>query len=401
MNNTSRRWIVATTMALGLALAQGAAAKDLVIGVFTSSTGPLAPLGEDMKRGYALAVKNGGPVNGDTVKLVYEDDQANAVTGLRAAQKLVQEDGAKVLVGGTSSAVVLAIAGQAQRLNVPILTTNSQVVQTTGTQCSKFVFRTNRNDAMMAKGNAALIERTPALAKKKWFILYHDFVWGKSVKAEFEKIPGLNIVGSASRPMGTADWSSAIAEIQSSGADAVYLAIVIGNDMPAFVNQAKSFGLKQLMLPPLGMPDSMLQVLGDGGVGFTTGALLASWMLEDRIPAMAALNKSYFEEYKVAPGPEAIQAYVGMQWLLAGLRKSSSLEPAAIIASLENNKVATAIGDLAVRKEDHQGMVSTYISEAVKLPAPKYGSRYAWKVIDEVPWSATRVELKDTGCPGL
>jgi hypothetical protein len=46
-------------------------------------------------------------------------------------------------------------------------------------------------------------------------------------------------------------------------------------------------------------------------------------------------------------------------------------------------------------------MVSTYISEAVKLPTPKYGSSYAWKVVDEVPWSATKVEMKDTGCPGL
>ncbi|CAN5129824.1 ABC transporter substrate-binding protein [soil metagenome] len=401
MNGFMKRAVPMAVFTAGLVLSQSVGAKEIVIGVFASLTGPLAPLGEDMKRGYALAVKDGGPVNGDTVKLVYEDDQANAVTGLKAAQKLVQEDGAKVLVGGTSSAVVLAIAGQATRLNVPILTTNSQVVQTTGSSCSKYVFRTNRNDAMMAKGNATLIERTPALAKKKWFILYHDFVWGKSVKAEFEKIPGLTIVGSASRPMGTADWSSAISEIQASGADAIYLGIVIGNDMPAFVNQAKSFGLKQVMLPPLGMPDSMLQTLGDGGVGFTTGALLASWMLEDKIPAMAALNKSYYAEYKVAPGPEAIQAYVGMQWLLAGLKKSKSLETNAIIASLESTTVPTAIGDLAVRKEDHQGMVSTYISQAVKLPTPKYGSAYAWKVLDEVPWSTTKVDLKDTGCAGL
>jgi branched-chain amino acid transport system substrate-binding protein len=44
----------------------------------------------------------------------------------------------------------------------------------------RFMFRTNPNDAMMAKGNALLMEARPDLLKKKWFIVYHDFVWGQS-----------------------------------------------------------------------------------------------------------------------------------------------------------------------------------------------------------------------------
>jgi branched-chain amino acid transport system substrate-binding protein len=35
------------------------------------------------------------------------------------------------------------------------------------------------------------------------------------------------VVGSAGRSMGTADWSSAISQIQSSGADAIYLALAV------------------------------------------------------------------------------------------------------------------------------------------------------------------------------
>lgn len=378
-----------------------APAKDLVIGVFIPTTGALAPLGEDMRRGYELAAKQAGKINGDDIRIVVEDSQGSASVGLRVAQKLVLESGAKVLVGGASSAVVLAIAGQSARLNVPILTTNSQAIQTTGEQCNKLLFRTNPNDAMMAKGTELLAQRQPELLKKKWFVIFHDMVWGNSNRAEFAKIPGITIVGSAGRPLGTADWSSAIAQIQSSGADAIYLALAVGDDMPAFVGQARSFGLKQMMLPPLGMPDAMLKALGDSGVGFKTGGLFASWMSEDKSPLQAEMNKAYFAAYQRAPGPQAIQAYAGMLWLIEGLKAAKSTDPLAIVKALESTRVPTPIGMLAVRKEDHQGMVPLYMAEAIKLPTSKYGSAYAWKVIEEFPWDSVKIGLKDTGCKGL
>lgn len=393
---------VFASLALQAGVASGTAhAEDLVVGVFVPTTGALAPLGIDMKNGYELAAKHVPTVKGMTVKLVIEDTQANAAVGLTKAQKLVLQDRAKVLVGGASSAVVLSINAQAQRLNVPIVTTNSQAVQTTGEQCSKYLFRTNPNDAMMANANAALMKKRPELLKKKWFIVYHDFVWGQSNKAEFAKIPGISIVGDAGRPMGTADWSSAISQIQASGADAIYLALAVGDDMPAFIGQVRSFGLKQFMLPPLGMPDSMLQALGDNGVGLITGGLFGSWMLEDRSPAMARFVKDYYAAYRIVPGPQAIQAYAGMRLTLAALENAKSLSANDIIASLEAASTATVIGRLAVRKQDHQGMVSTYVAEAVKLPEAKYGAKVGWKVSEELPWDTVKVDLAKTGCKGL
>src|SRR5690606_20379669 len=151
-----------------------------------------------------------------------------------------------------------------------------------GKQCSRYLFRTNPNDAMVANANALLMKKRPDLLEKKWFVVYHDLAWGHSNKSEFAKIPGINIVGEAGVAFGTAGRASAFAEIKSSGADAIYLALAVGDDMPSFIKQARSFGLEQFMLPPLGMPDSMLQTLGDGGVGLITGGLFGSWMTEDQ-----------------------------------------------------------------------------------------------------------------------
>lgn len=392
--------------ALGMALALQAgpalaAADDVVIGVFVPTTGGLAPLGIDMKNGYELAVKNAPTVKNQKVRLVIEDSQANAAVGLKKAQKLVLQDKSKLLIGGASSAVVLGINAQAARLNVPLVTTNSQAVQTTGDQCSKYLFRTNPNDAMVGKANALLMQKRPELLQKKWFVVFHDFVWGQSNKAEFAKIPGINIVGEAGRSMGTADWSSAISQIQASGADAVYLALAVGDDMPGFIRQARSFGMEQFMLAPLGMPDSMLQALGENGVGMISGGLFASWMLQDQSPEMARFVKEYVADYGMVPGPQAIQAYAGMRLTLAAMENAASLSTKDIISALETTSVDTVIGKLAIRKEDHQGMVPTYLSEAIKLPQPQYGTSIAWKVLETLPWDAIKTPLAETGCKGL
>ncbi|MBX3598292.1 MAG: ABC transporter substrate-binding protein [Rhizobiaceae bacterium] len=404
MNKSKHRKSIAAAfgaMMLGSAFMPAtASAEDVVIGVFVPTTGALAPLGTDMRNGYELAAK-GATVKGNPVRVVVEDSAAKADVGLRKAQKLVLEDKAKILVGGASSAVVLGIGAQAQRLNVPILTTNSQAVQTTGEQCSRYMFRTNPNDAMMAHANAIMMKEKPELLEKKWFVVFHDFVWGQSNKGEFAKIPGINIVGEAGRPLGTADWSSAISQIQSSGADAIYLALAVGDDMPAFIRQARSFGVNSFMLPPLGMPDTMLQAVGQDGVGMITGGLFGSWMSEETNPSMKEFVKEYVEAYGVVPGPQAIQAFAGMELTIAAMEAAETLDTDGIIASLENTSVDTVIGKLQVRKEDHQGMVGTYMSESALLPDAPHGAKIGWKVLKEIPWDAIKVEVADTGCKGF
>src|SRR5690606_5420417 len=151
------------------------------------------------------------------------------------------------------------------------------------------------------------------------------------------------------RPVGTADWASAIAQIQNSGADGIYLALAVGDDLPAFIKQARSFGMKHVMLPPIGMPDAMLQVLGDSGVGIVTGGLFGSWMLEDRNEQIARFNKDYFAAFGKAPGPQSIQAYAGMQLVMAAVEKAKSIETADLVAALETTSADTIIGRLAIR----------------------------------------------------
>ena len=386
--------------AFGSLSAGYAADQDVVLGVFVPTTGVLAPLGNDMKNGFELAAQ-GAKVKGRPVKLVIEDTAANPANGLRKAQKLVLEDKATLLIGGAASSVTLGVNAQAARLNVPIITTNAQAVGITGDQCSRFLFRTVPNDAMSAKAGALMMQARKDLLAKNWFVIYHDFAYGISNKNEFAKIPGIKIVGEAGRPVGTADWSSAIAQIQASKADGVYLALAVGDDLTAFVNQARGFGINFPMMTPVGIPDSMLQALGKNGVGMIAAAQTTSWMQEDSNPKIAELVKAYHAKYGVVPGYQAIQAYAGLQFTLAALNAASELTTDAIIKSLETNSADTVVGTIKIRKEDHQGMMGAYISEAQALPKEKYGATVGWKTLTPLSWDQTKIELANTGCKGL
>ena len=391
--------IAALAASGGLGIGQ-AAAQDVVLGVFVPTTGVLAPLGNDMKNGFELAAQ-GATVKGRPVRLVIEDTAANPANGLRKAQKLVLEDKATLLIGGTASSVTLGINAQAARLNVPIVTTNAQAVAVTGEQCSRFLFRTVPNDAMSAKASTIMMQERKDLLSKKWFVVYHDFAYGISNKAEFAKIPGIQIAGEAGRPVGTADWSSAIAQIQASKADGVYLALAVGDDLTAFVNQARGFGINFPMMTPVGIPDSMLQALGKNGVGMVAAGLTASWTQEDTNPKIAEMVKAYHAKYGVVPGYQAIQAYAGLQFTLAALNAASELNTDTIIKSLETTSADTVVGKIKIRKEDHQGMLGAYISEAQALPKEKFGATVGWKTLTPLTWEQTKIELANTGCKGL
>lgn len=392
-----------TAAAVGLVLAAAplqASAEDVVLGVFLPTTGNWSSIGNDMRNGLELAAE-GAKVKGRPVRLIVEDTAANPANGLRKAQKLVIEDKAVLLIGGASSAVTLGINAQADRLKVPIITTNAQAVAVTGEQCSRYLFRTVPNDALAAKGTTVLMDRRKDLLAKNWFVVYHDFVYGISNKTEFSKVPGVKIVGEAGRPLGTADWSSAIAQIQASKADGVYLALVVGDDLTAMVNQLRAFGINHPLIVPVGIPDSMLQATGKNGVGMITGGLTASWTQEDSNPKVAEFVKAYVAKYKVAPGYQAINAYAGMQLTLAALEAASELNTDAIIKSLETTSAETVLGKLQIRKDDHQAMLGSYIAEAQELPAEKYGAKVGWKTLEPITWDQIQYAPTALGCRGL
>lgn len=122
--------LTATAMATGAAWAQspGVSDDEIVIGLFSPLSGPLAHYGIDVVNAarmvYENANENGG-IHGRRIRLVIEDDRCDANGANEVAQKLVTVDNVFLLNGGSCTAAASAIQGYVERERVPHVMLNA------------------------------------------------------------------------------------------------------------------------------------------------------------------------------------------------------------------------------------------------------------------------------------
>ena len=126
--------------------------EPIKIGVSTILTGDFAALGENIVNTARLAVDEinvGGGINGRPLELYIQDAGLDSKTGLSAAQKLVNVDGVKYIIGGTTSNGTLAAAPLMNEQKVIYMTpvTGGTNVDTAG----EYVFRVANGDSLAGR----------------------------------------------------------------------------------------------------------------------------------------------------------------------------------------------------------------------------------------------------------
>ena len=170
------------------------------IGFMGSLTGDAASYGEPQRDALKLAVEDinkSGGVNGRLIEVIYEDGKCNGKDGANAAQKLINVDKVKVILGGSCSSETLAAVPIAEKEKVVIVTgsaTSPDLINK-----SKFFFRVYPNDSVqgriLAEGAynikgwkkvAVVQEQTDyALGVYKIFAAKFEELGGKLVREEF------------------------------------------------------------------------------------------------------------------------------------------------------------------------------------------------------------------------
>src|SRR5215471_19038511 len=95
---------------LGLAIGPVAAQDKIKIGVIVTLSGPAAALGQQVRDGFALAVKDlGGKMGGKDVELVVVDDELKPDAAVTKVKGLLERDKVDFVVGPIFSNILLAI----------------------------------------------------------------------------------------------------------------------------------------------------------------------------------------------------------------------------------------------------------------------------------------------------
>ena len=228
-----RLFSIATASAalcLGLASLPAKAQQDVItFGAALSLTGRVSTEGRLVKEGYDLYVQHinergGIKVGPKTYKVAikYYDDQSDAATSAKLYEKLITEDGIKLLLGPYSSGITFAASPVAEKYQVPMVAAHAAAT-TVYSRGFKYLFATltavDQYTSNIIKMAAEAKPRAQRIA------LIHEnalFPQASIEAAEIQaKAAGLDVVYKGAYPTGTKDFSAMVEAMKASNPDAL------------------------------------------------------------------------------------------------------------------------------------------------------------------------------------
>ena len=242
--NIHRRALLALALATGLTAPSLALAEDTIkIGLLATFEGPFTVLGEDGQRGAQVAVDEfNGMTAGKKVEIVKGSSDASPDSAVRAARKLVEQDGVKVLVGPLSGDEGIAVKDYAKtHPEVTFINGTSAAQDTTLRDPAPNFFRFSTDGAQWMAGLGTYAFNDKGYKKVATVAEDYSFPYTQvfGFMAEFCKAGG-TVPSKSWVPIGNKDYSSVIAAIPDD-VDAIYVALG-GADGVNFLTQYQQAG---------------------------------------------------------------------------------------------------------------------------------------------------------------
>ncbi|MFD6911635.1 ABC transporter substrate-binding protein [Streptomyces virginiae] len=340
------------TVTTGLLLATGCGGASLGTGDDNNRSGPvkiglLVPrsgtykaLGDDMKQGFELYVReHGGRLGGREVQIVVADEGETADSGKAAAEKLVKQDRVLAVGGVVSSATVNGVKDLFESSKIPLVGSNASPTTLTGT---KYIWRTSYvNDEPGKALGAHVAER----AGGPVFLIAAGYQAGKDeiegFKSTFLPAGGTIAGEEVYTPFpGTKNFQPYLSRIQNSGAKAVFC-FYAGGAAVDFVKQYRDFGLAgkiPLYAPGFLTEGGVLGGQGDAAEGIRT-ALNYSADLDN--PA----NRRFAPAYRAAHGTDPT-TYAMASWDAAQVLDKAIGAAGGTVTSETVNAALATVGDI-------------------------------------------------------
>ncbi len=160
----------------------------LKIALIGDLTGGLSEIGVEMRDGFLLAIKHinaAGGVFGQPVEFVIGDTQTDPTIAVEEARRVIEIEGAHVIVGAHSSTNSLAVAESVTGPSgVPQVSPASSSPQLAVADDNDFLFRATLNDRVQGP---ALAQLTHERGFSNVGMLYRDDAWGQGIAASFEQ----------------------------------------------------------------------------------------------------------------------------------------------------------------------------------------------------------------------
>lgn len=301
-------------------------ADKYYIGGNGPTTGATAIYGTAVKNGAQIAVDEinaAGGINGKQIEYRFEDDQNDAEKAVNAYNTL-KDWGMQMLVGTTTTAPCIAVAGKTASDNVFQITpsASSPDVLSSG---NGNVFQVCFTDPNQGVASAQYIAENK-LATKIGIIYDSSDVYSSGIEEKFEaeaKTQGLNIVSKAAFTADSkTDFGTQLQKAKDAGADLLFLPIYY-QEASIILKQADTMGYKPKFFGVDGM-DGILTVENFDTKLAEDVMLLTPFAADAKDKTVQNFVKTYKEKYKDTPNQFAADSYDAVYALKAAIEESKA-----------------------------------------------------------------------------
>lgn len=299
------------------ACAQGGgtgAQKELKVAILAPLSGPVPTFGVSTRDGALMAIDEWnakGGVLGMKIVPIVEDSQCTPDPAVNAANKVIDQDGVKYIVGevcSKASIPVSEIANAKGVIQISPTSTNEQVTVDANGNVKPYIFRACFIDPFQGFVGAKFAMDT--LGAKTAFVMLdqaNDYVKGLATEfaKNFEAMGG-KVVGTESYTSTDTDFSVILGKIADAKPDVVYLPDYY-NIVNLVTKQAKEKGINVPFIGGDGWDSPDLDTASSAGGFFTN-----HYSPDDPRPEVVNFLKAYGEKYKDESGnpkvPDALAA---------------------------------------------------------------------------------------------
>jgi branched-chain amino acid transport system substrate-binding protein len=327
---------LASLIMLGAATVMPAQA-DIKIGFQVPLTGPAATDGKSAQIAGEMAIEDinaAGGLLGQKLVLVTYDDQAKSDQAIFTANKLIGEDGVKLVVNGSYSASGRAAAPVFQKAGVVMIAAYG--VHPDITKAGDYMFRLVHLGPPQGAATALYIGKTLGLKKLSTITMDNDY--GQATMDGFlEAAPkyGIEVLNKYSYSLKDRQFGSIVASVKRDNPDAVYATGYFFTGGP-LVSQLRAAGVT---VPIIGSQafdsEKFIEIAGPAAEG--------TYIIDsfDRDRKDEALQK-FFTEFKKRAGyaPEGVASitYSAVRLMADGIKRANSADPDKVRDALAATK---------------------------------------------------------------
>lgn len=371
--------LAAATLLLGTALRPALAEDRIKLGVIVTLSGPAAALGQQVRDGFALAVKDlGGKMGGRDVEVVVVDDELKPDAAVTKVKGLLERDKVDFVVGPIFSNILQAIHRPVTESKTFLISPNAGPSTFAGKDCNPFFYVTSyQNDQVHEILGKVAQDR----GYKRMYLMVPNYQAGKDSVAGFKLDYKGEIVEESYMPLNTLDFQPELSKISSQKPDALFTFMPGGLGVN-LVKQYKQAGLTDAIpvLSAFTVDESTLPAQQDAAVGMFGGA---NWAPNLDNPQNKKFVAAYEAAYNSVPGTYAFQAYDAAMLIDSAVKgvKGDLSNKDAVAAALKKADFTSLRGAFKFNANGYP-IQDFYLTKVAKRPDGKFQTEIVQKVFE-------------------